>query len=97
MIMKKYFFPVSFFIHLLQQHNQAQYCIYLCDDLGYGTWVYGATKLLTPNIDALAKKGLLFTNGHATSSTCTPSRYSLMTGTYAWRKKGTGILPGDAA
>src|SRR6478752_2498615 len=64
------------------------------DDLGYGDLgCYGATKLLTPNIDALAKKGLLFTNGHATSSTCTPSRYSLMTGTYAWRKKGTGILP----
>ena len=68
------------------------------EDLGYGDLgCYGATKLLTQNIDALAKKGLGFTNGHATSSTCTPSRYAMMTGTYAWRTTGTGILPGDAA
>ncbi|QPH39042.1 sulfatase family protein [Pedobacter endophyticus] len=72
--------------------------IIYADDLGYGDLsCYGATKISTPNIDALAKKGLRFTNGHSTASTCTPSRYSLMTGRYAWRKKGTGVLPGDAA
>ena len=68
------------------------------DDLGYGDLsCYGATKISTPNVDRLAKEGLRFTNAHSTSGTCTPSRYALMTGQYPWRKKGTGILPGDAA
>ncbi|QNI36311.1 sulfatase-like hydrolase/transferase [Edaphobacter albus] len=67
------------------------------DDLGYGdVSCYGATSVRTPNIDALASQGLRFTDAHATSATCTPSRYSVMTGQYAWRKQGTGILPGDA-
>ena len=70
----------------------------MTDDLGYGDLsCYGATKLHTPNVDQLAASGIRFTNGHCTSATCTPSRYALMTGTYPWRKKGTGILPGDAA
>ena len=68
------------------------------DDLGYGDLsCYGATKITTPNIDKLANQGVLFTNAHSTSATCTPSRYALMTGIYPWRKAGTGILPGDAA
>jgi arylsulfatase A-like enzyme len=68
------------------------------DDLGYGDLsCYGATKVKTPNIDRVAAEGLRFTNAHATSATCTPSRYSLLTGQYAWRKTGTGIAPGDAA
>jgi arylsulfatase A-like enzyme len=72
--------------------------IIYADDLGYGDIsAYGATKIHTPNIDKLAKAGLSFSNAHASSATCTPSRYSLMTGTYAWRKKGTGIAPGNAA
>ncbi len=67
------------------------------DDLGYGdVSCYGATRVTTPNIDRLALQGLRFTNAHCTSSTCTPSRYSLLTGEYAWRKTGTGILTGDA-
>ncbi|WP_223142622.1 sulfatase family protein [Aquirufa aurantiipilula] len=68
------------------------------DDLGYGDLgSYGATKIKTPHLDKLAKSGIRFTNAHATSGTCTPSRYALMTGQYPWRKSGTGILPGDAA
>lgn len=68
------------------------------DDLGYGdTGCYGATAVKTPHIDRLAKEGLRFTDGHCGSATCTPSRYSLMTGEYAWRKPGTGILPGNAS
>ncbi|WP_073403109.1 sulfatase family protein [Mucilaginibacter sp. OK098] len=70
----------------------------MADDLGYGDLsCYGATKIHTPNMDKLAASGIRFTNGHCTSATCTPSRYALMTGEYPWRKKGTGILPGDAA
>ncbi len=67
------------------------------DDLGYGdVGCYGATKVATPNIDRLAREGLRFTNAHSASATCTPSRYAMLTGEYAWRRKGTGILPGDA-
>jgi arylsulfatase A-like enzyme len=67
------------------------------DDVGYGdVGCYGATRVNTPNIDRLAAEGLRFTDAHATSATCTPSRYSLLTGQYAWRKQGTGILQGDA-
>jgi len=72
--------------------------IIYADDLGYGdVSCYGATSLKTPNIDRLASQGLRFTNAHCTSATSTPSRYSLLTGEYAWRKEGTGILPGDAS
>ena len=67
------------------------------DDIGYGDLsCYGATRVQTPNVDRVAKGGLRFTDGHCTSATCTPSRYSMLTGEYAWRKKGTGVLPGDA-
>jgi arylsulfatase A-like enzyme len=68
------------------------------DDLGYGdVSAYGAKALSTPNIDRLAKAGLRFTDAHSSAATCTPSRYSLLTGEYAFRKPGTGVLPGDAA
>lgn len=69
----------------------------LADDLGYGdVGCYGSKRIPTPHIDTLAGNGVRFTNAHATSATCTPSRYSLLTGEYAWRRKGTNILPGDA-
>jgi len=68
------------------------------DDLGYGdVSCYGAEKIRTPHIDHLASRGIRFTNAHASSATCTPSRYSLLTGEYAWRKEGTGIAPGNAS
>ena len=68
------------------------------DDLGYGdVSCYGAKAIQTPNVDRLAKDGLRFTDAHAPSATCTPSRYAMLTGEYAWRKRGTGVLPGDAA
>jgi arylsulfatase A-like enzyme len=70
----------------------------LSDDVGYGDLAcYGATRVKTPNLDKMAAEGLRFTDAHSTASTCTPSRYSVMTGLYAWRKKGTGVLPGNAA
>lgn len=69
----------------------------LADDLGYGdVSSYGATHIKTPNVDRLASQGLRFDDAHSCAATCTPSRYALLTGEYAWRKKGTGILPGDA-
>ncbi|TXG39104.1 sulfatase family protein [Seonamhaeicola maritimus] len=70
--------------------------IYL-DDLGYGDLSsYGATEISTPNIDALANGGVKFTNGYASSATCTPSRYALLTGMYPWKNTSAKILPGTA-
>ena len=58
----------------------------LADDLGYGDLSsYGATKIRTSNIDSLATQGVLFTDAHTEASTCTPTRYGLMTGRYSWR------------
>jgi len=70
----------------------------LADDAGYGDFsCFGAAKIKTPNIDRLASHGVRFTNAYAPFATCTPTRYSLLTGEYAWRRPGTSILPGDAA
>jgi arylsulfatase A-like enzyme len=67
------------------------------DDLGYGdVSCYGATGVKTPSIDRLANEGIRFTSGYASAATCTPSRYAMLTGEYAWRQAGKGIAPGDA-
>lgn len=67
------------------------------DDLGYGdVSCYGSKTISTPNIDRLAADGLRFTDGHCAAATCTPSRFAMLTGEYAFRQKGTGVLPGDA-
>jgi arylsulfatase A-like enzyme len=71
--------------------------IILGDDIGYGDLgCYDATEVKTPNVDHLAKEGLRFVNGYATAATCTPSRFSLLTGEYAFRQPAAQILPGDA-
>ena len=68
--------------------------VIMADDLGYGdVSCYGATELSTPNIDRLASEGIRFTSGYCSASTCTPTRYSFLTGNYAFRKQGTGIAP----
>ena len=60
--------------------------VIFADDLGYGdTSCYGATKVRTPHIDQLASEGRRFTDAHAASAVCTPSRYCLLTGEYAFR------------
>ncbi|MHC4875663.1 MAG: sulfatase family protein [Planctomycetota bacterium] len=72
--------------------------VIMADDMGYGDLsCYGATELSTPNIDRIAKEGLRFTSGYCSASTCTPTRYSLLTGTYAFRRPGTGIAPPNAS
>ena len=68
------------------------------DDLGFGDLeCYGAIGVETPNVNRLSANGLRFTNAHAVASTSTPSRYSLLTGEYPWRKQGTDVAAGDAA
>ena len=69
----------------------------LVDDLGYGDLeCYGAKNVQTPNVNRLASEGIRFTNAHATAATSTPSRYSMLTGEYAWRRPGTDIAAGNA-
>lgn len=71
--------------------------IIYADDLGYGDLeCYGAKNVTTPNVNKLAKGGIRFTNVHATAATSTPSRYSMLTGEYAWRKPGTDVAAGNA-
>ena len=70
--------------------------VIMADDLGYGDiGCYGAKpkNLKTPNIDKLAANGLRFTSGYCSASTCTPTRFSFLTGKYAFRQKNTGIAP----
>lgn len=60
----------------------------VADDMGYGDLsCYGATKINTPNMDSIAHSGIRFTDAHATSAVCTPSRYGIMTGRYCWKTK----------
>ncbi|MDG2166676.1 MAG: sulfatase-like hydrolase/transferase, partial [Opitutales bacterium] len=68
--------------------------VIMADDLGYGDIsAYGATRVKTPHIDQLAEEGIQFTSGYCSASTCTPTRYSFLTGTYAFRFPNTGIAP----
>ena len=66
------------------------------DDVGYGdVGVYGSKLIPTPNIDKLAAQGLMFTDAHCSSATCSPSRFSLLTGSSAFRRQ-VRVLKGDA-
>lgn len=66
--------------------------VIMADDMGYGDLsCYGTKSFKTPNIDRLAAEGRRFTSGYCSASTCTPTRYSFLTGSYAFRRKGTGI------
>jgi len=79
-----------------QKPDRPNVVIIYGDDVGYGdVGAYGSKMIPTPNIDKLAKEGLRFTDGHCTASTCTPSRYSMLTGEYAFRKR-INVLPPEA-
>ena len=67
--------------------------VIMADDLGYGDVSCYGGAIATPNIDRLAAEGTRFTSGYCSASTCTPTRYSFLTGTYAFRVNGTGIAP----
>lgn len=80
----------------LSKSSKPNVIIVYLDDLGYGDLsCYGATAVKTPNVDKLAAEGIRFTDAHCTAATCTPSRYSLLTGSYAFRNDAA-ILTGDA-
>ena len=81
--------------------NKPNIIFILADDMGYGdmSCQNPNSKIPTPNLDKLASQGRRFTDAHASSSVCTPSRYAILTGRYAWRtrlKKGV-LWPWDPA
>lgn len=78
--------------------NRPNVVMIYADDLGFGDLeCYGAKGVKTPNVNKLSENGLRFANAYAVASTSTPSRYSLLTGEYPWRKQGTDVAAGDAA
>ena len=69
----------------------------LADDVGYGDLSpYGEPTIYTPQVERLAQRGLRFTDAHSVAATSTPSRYSLLTGHYSWRRNDTGVAAGNA-
>ncbi len=84
-------------------HAQAQkvespnIVIIFCDDLGYGdlSCLNNKSAIKTPGMDRLGNEGMIFTDAHSNSAVCTPSRYGLLTGRYAWRSRlKRGVLMG---
>lgn len=72
--------------------------VLLADDMGFGELSClnpGRGKIPTPQLDKLAAEGMVFTDAHSGSSVCTPTRYGLLTGRYAWRTRlQSGVLTG---
>ena len=96
-----FYFNIMFSFFILScseaQPKKPNIIVIYADDLGYGDVSFnGASQIKTLNLDKLASEGVRFTNGYATSATCTPSRYGLLTGQYPWRRKEVEILPGTA-
>lgn len=69
--------------------------VILADDVGWGDpGCYGSTRIKTPNLDSLARGGMRFEDAHASASVCTPTRYSMLTGQYSWRRDAVGLNKG---
>ncbi|VGO11960.1 Arylsulfatase [Pontiella desulfatans] len=81
---------------LAQAADQPNVVIIYGDDVGYGdVGAYGSEMIPTPNIDRLAAQGLRFTDGHCSAATCTPSRFSMLTGIHGFRHNAR-VLPPNA-
>ena len=81
-------FSLVWFIPILpgQASDLPNVVFIMADDLGYGDLgAYGATRVKTPACDQLAADGMMFTDAHSPSAVCSPTRYSVLTGRYAWR------------
>ncbi len=69
----------------------------LADDMGYGdvSALNENCPFKTPNFDSMCEEGICFTDAHATSAVCTPSRYGILTGRYNWRSRlKAGVMSG---
>lgn len=95
------FMPVNIVAQISTQQkpppSKPNIIIILADDIGIGDLsCYGAKSVKTPAVDSLSRSGIRFTNAYACASTCTSSRYGLLTGHYPWRRTEKGIARGDA-
>ncbi len=90
--------PLTLFCEQIEAAEQPNIVYILCDDLGYGDVQClnpERGKIKTPHFDRLASQGMTFTDAHSGSSVCTPTRYGLLTGRYAWRTRlQNGVLDG---
>ena len=75
--------------HSAELRSRPNIVLILADDLGYGDLrcYASASKIPTPHLDRLAAEGMRFTDAHSPSSVCSPTRYALLTGRYAWRTR----------
>lgn len=83
----------------MTKQNKPNVVLIFADDLGIGdvSAFNPDSKIHTKHLDALAESGMKFTDSHATSAVCTPSRYGLLTGRYNWRSRLKDfVIPGDA-
>lgn len=81
----------------VSKKNRPNIVYILADDLGYGdvSCLNTDSKIQTPNIDSIAKGGMIFTDAHSGSAVCTPTRYGILTGRYCWRSRlKSGVLMG---
>ncbi|QDT69432.1 Arylsulfatase [Planctomycetes bacterium MalM25] len=86
-------------VGLAAEPTRPNVVVIMADDLGYGdVGCYGGRAIPTPRLDRMAAEGLRMTRSYAPASTCTPTRYAVMTGEYPWRPRDreTSILDGDA-
>lgn len=77
--------------------NKPNVIYILADDMGYGdvSALNENAAFQTPNFDSMASNGICFTDAHATSAVCTPSRYGILTGRYNWRSRlKCGVMSG---
>lgn len=92
---------VIFWIHAQAQQSSPNIIFILADDLGIGdvSSFNPGSKIMTTNIERIARNGIRFSNAHSGSSVCTPTRYGILTGRYAWRTrlKSNVLLPYDSS
>ena len=92
--------PLFWIAHAAALPAKPNIVIVLTDDLGYGdvSFLNPDSKIQTPHMDALAHEGVYLTDAHSPSAVCSPTRYSILTGIYAWRnpvlRKGV-LMPWD--
>ncbi len=90
------FMVLSWAATLLHAMEKPNVVIIYGDDVGYGdVGIYGSKLIPTPNIDRLASQGLVFTDGHCSAATCTPSRFSMLAGIHGFRH-GVRVLAPNA-
>lgn len=95
-------FNIIFFLALIAASsviaaNHPNVVFIFADDMGYGdvSGLNPKSHIQTPHLDSMIDSGMYFTDAHTSSSVCTPSRYSLLTGRYAWRTHlKAGVLAG---